>query len=730
MSFPYRIGTSRSAPVPTARIAVSRPRSGPARRVVAWAVPVVSGVLSAAAMTCWFLVLPPMTTDQLYSLVDLMDGIIYGGVAWVVLSRRAHPAGWIAAAVAVGGSLAAFSRQWELLAAQHPPLWAPTVLTGAHRWVWVPGLYALMVLLPWLLPDRPLGWFSRTALAVGTAYLVVNQWLVLTFPAPYGLFPLDDPALRALHRALFPVVGPLLVPFGLVAAAGAAWRWRTGPVRQRHGMGWLTVGSVLLCVAFVMISPPDWAAFLPDRAAPLLMLASQAFFPAAVLAVVLRQQLWGIDLAVRRTLVWLLMTAGVIATYIGAVTLLDRMLPAGSFAPKIVVTALLAAAFQPVREWVQRRIDRLIHGDGTEPSMRHLAHRLRTAEKGERMIETVATAIATSLRLARVGIIVDTPDPSDQARPPTVFTSTAHVGGHAPDTGDDRPHGDGAHRHRDWDREPGPTSPAFTTIDLVSGQRRVGQLIAWPRPGERLDIRAVSALADLSPVVAAVVDLAATNEALSRSRARLAEARDEERRALRRDLHDGLGPALSGIGLGLAATRNLLHRDAAAAGELLDRLIVELTQRADEVRDLARDLLPPVLSDGELIPALHTLRDRYAVAGLDVRVQTPGQLDALPDNVATAVYGVVTEAVRNVHRHAGVDSCTVAVSNQPDRIQITIADHGGGPPTAAGGGVGLQSMRERATGVGGTLTIGPASTVGPPRGTTVTLTIPTRRRHE
>ncbi|MBO4206405.1 sensor histidine kinase [Micromonospora echinofusca] len=723
MSFPYRSGDSRSTPAPATRTAGFPPASGRGRRVVARAVPMLSGILSVAAMTCWFLALPPMTTDQLYSLVDLMDGIIYGGVAWVVLSRRAHPAGWVAAAVAVGGSLSAFSRQWELLAAQHPQLWAPAVLTGAHGWAWVPGLYALMVLLPWLLPDRPLGWFSRTALAVGTAYLVVNQWMVFTLPAPYGLFPLDDPAWRTVHRALFPVVGPLLVPLGLVAAAGAAWRWRTGPPRQRHGMGWLTVGSVLLCVAFLMTSPPDWAAFLPDRAAPLLMLASQAFFPAAVLAVVLRQQLWGIDLAVRRTLVWLLMTAGVIATYIGAVTLLDRMLPAGSFAPKIVVTALLAAAFQPVREWVQRRVDRLIHGDGAEPSMRHLAHRLRTAEKGAQMIETVATAIATSLRLARVGIVVDTPDPSDQARPPTVFTSTDL--GSPPDDG---PSSGGGTRRPDVP-DPAPTSPACTTVDLISGQRRVGQLIAWPRPGERLDIRAVAALADLSPVVAAVVDLAATNEALSRSRARLAEARDEERRALRRDLHDGLGPALSGIGLGLAATRNLLHRDVTAAAELLDRLIVELTQRADEVRDLARDLLPPVLSDGELIPALHTLRDRYAVAGLEVRVQTPGRLDALPDNVATAVYGVVTEAVRNVHRHAGVDSCTVAVSNQPDRIQITIADHGGGPPTGTVGGVGLQSMRERATGVGGTLTIGPASTAGTPHGTTVTLTVPTRGRH-
>ncbi|MFC7759002.1 sensor histidine kinase [Catellatospora bangladeshensis] len=117
----------------------------------------------------------------------------------------------------------------------------------------------------------------------------------------------------------------------------------------------------------------------------------------------------------------------------------------------------------------------------------------------------------------------------------------------------------------------------------------------------------------------------ATNRALAGSRSRLAEARDEERRALRRDLHDGLGPALSGIGLGLAATRNLLHRDPAAAEALLDRLAEEMSQRAESVRHLARALLPADLADGRLVPALHTLAERYALAGLDMRVCAPAE---------------------------------------------------------------------------------------------------------
>src|SRR5690606_30996624 len=94
-------------------------------------------------------------------------------------------------------------------------------------------------------------------------------------------------------------------------------------------------------------------------------------------------------------------------------------------------------------------------------------------------------------------------------------------------------------------------------VDLVHQQALVGRLVAGPRPTELLDRRTIEALEELAPVVAATVALALVSEDLRTSRARIAEARDEERRVLRRDLHDGLGPALAGIGLGLQASRNL-----------------------------------------------------------------------------------------------------------------------------------------------------------------------------
>jgi len=637
------------------------------RRIAAHTVLAVTAAGTVGAIVAWCVALPPFSVTQLYSLVDLMDGVVYGGAAWLILTRQrggGRLAGWIVAAAAVGSSFAAFAAQWGLL--HSGPGW----LLSAHSWAWVPGLYGLVVVVPWLLPDRPPGWVGRFSVGIGSGYVLLMTVLLLTADPPHGLVALPAGA-QELRTAVVarsaPALSYALVVLGALAAGGAAWRWRRGPAEQRHGMGWTTAGSGLLTLAFlVTVLPP----YLPASAPALLMLASQAFFPAAVAVVVLRQQLWGLQLAVRRTLVWYLMTAAVIASYCAAVATLDGLLRSASAVPQLMVTAAIAAGFQPIRQLVQRRVDRLVYGERPEPLIRQMAGSLHSATE-------LGPVVARALRLAEVRISQDGPEPPD-----------------------------------------GPPGPPMT-VPLTSADRTVGYLHAWPPPGELLGAREAETLTGLAPVVATVVDLARTNNELTRSRRRLAEARDEERRALRRDLHDGLGPALSGIGLGLAAARNLVPRDPERAGHLLDRLITELNTRAEDVRGLAHGLLPPVLADGGLEPAIELLRQQYARAGLAVTVRTPQPLDLLPGAVATTAYGVTAEAVRNVHRHAGVDRCTVLLERQPQELRVTVTDHGHGIRTGRTG-VGLPAMRERADGVGGTLSIDPAE----PHGTTVCLSIP------
>ncbi|MEV4627314.1 ATP-binding protein [Micromonospora sp. NPDC049523] len=693
---------------PTVKDAMVVSGTGTDRRspVAGWLVLVLTGALTLGSVIAWVVSVPPWHPWMLYTLVDLMVGAIYGVVAWLTLLRRTHLAAWIMALAGVGGAISAAAACWSMVAYRWPDVWAPTLPRGSAYWAWVPGFYALIVVLPWLLPVRPIDRSIRIAVGVGAAFIVVAQAYVLTYPDELGAIRLTEPALIAVRAAVEPWLEPVLVLLGFAAAAGVLVRRRTVPPWQRHGLGWLAVGTLLLALAFLPLAlNPVLPIGVPVPFAPLLMLGAQAFFPASVLVVVLRQRLWGLELTVRRTLVWALMTGLVIGAYTLGVLLLGTVLPASSAVPEVVVTAVLAAAFQPLRHWVQRRVDRLVHGDGGQPLIRQVADRLRGADRGSQMLDAVADGIADSLRLAAVAITV-TGDPPAAPAPPQRFHGSA-----------ESPTATGS----------GPP----LVVRLLNGERSVGVLRAWPRAGERLGGRAASVLADLAPVVTALAELAVAQRDLERSRLQLARGRDEERRKLRRDLHDDLGPSLSGVALALAAGRNMLrsHRqlpEVAAVDDLLHRLIAEVDRQAAGVRDLARDLLPPLLDDGALRPALDRLRERYAAAGLTLLVRSPQV--TLPEPVATAVYGIVAEAVRNAHRHADVDRCTIDVSSGPDGLEVCVVDEGTGIRPEATVGIGTRSMRERAEGIGADLTIGPAQARPVRPGTRVRLVLPVGAR--
>ncbi|MCI4062068.1 hypothetical protein MRQ36_05610 [Micromonospora sp. R77] len=175
------------------------------------------------------------------------------------------------------------------------------------------------------------------------------------------------------------------------------------------------------------------------------------------------------------------------------------------------------------------------------------------------------------------------------------------------------------------------------------------------------------------------------------------------------------------MALGLQAARNLLTVDPEAAGQLLDRLRAETDQRVEHVRDLARGLLPPVLGERGLAPALHELAHRYATSGLAVEVAAVPL--ALPEPVATALYGIVSEAVRNAQRHSGAVTCRVSVDRGPEGLVVRVVDDGRGVPAGTPAGVGMQSMRERAEGIGGGCLVGP----GADGGTAVVVRVPADR---
>jgi signal transduction histidine kinase len=258
---------------------------------------------------------------------------------------------------------------------------------------------------------------------------------------------------------------------------------------------------------------------------------------------------------------------------------------------------------------------------------------------------------------------------------------------------------------------------------LTSAGEDLGVLeVAAPRHGFTPAGRTL--VATLAAQVAAVVRATALNVALEEARRRLLSATRAERSRLRRDLHDGLGPSLSGIALGLDAMQDTLRRDPVRAEEILRRSRDEIASAVEDVRRILDGLRPPGLDALGLLEALR-LHTSEPVSGLTVEVAADSQWTSRPDldpDVEVAAYRIALEAVTNARRHAEAAHCAVRLSAYDDQLGIEISDDGHGFPVVPHEGVGLLSMRHRAESLGGTFQL--RSDAG---GTTVRARLPRQR---
>ena len=646
------------------------------RRGWSTAVLVVSWGFAAIAIALVPFTEPTWHTGQWYGLVDTTDAIVFGAVSYLLLARGRHPVSWLVALCAIGGGLAAVSFQWSMVAFVHPDVPELPILQSAQNWAWVPGTYAMIILVPVLVRRIPLRRVDIGFLVVGSIAIAGLTLVRLTDPYPWPEGPAGAPL--PIHSVWWGdfVERTFVWQIGLgcvlaaIATGDLVRRWRRQPVDARRGLGWLAVAAGLMAAAFVPLAlPASWTESLPVWLTPVLHLTSQMFFPAALLVAVLGQRIAGLEFVVGRATLWAFLSGSLLAIYVAVLALGADILPTDDGVVIAVATAIVALSFTPLRRALQRRIDALVRGTaaGSTEALTGMGRRLGTATDDTELLTVIAESVRHALRLGGLAIEVDWPGGARRV---------ASVGELS--------------RHSTLERE------------LVVRRESVGRVLVSGRQGELLDRTTLDELDDLTPVVAAVVQLVARTRELTESRARIAEARDEERRALRRELHDGFGPSLAGVALGLRAAGNLLETSPGAAAPLVASMADELDERVEEVRTLARGLLPPILDELGLVPAINELADRHRITG-GLHVVVHAEEIVTDAAVRQAVYGIVAEAVRNVVRHADATTCTITVTSTDERLVVTVDDNGSGLPSNPAAGVGLSSMRERAAGIGGTL---------------------------
>jgi len=251
----------------------------------------------------------------------------------------------------------------------------------------------------------------------------------------------------------------------------------------------------------------------------------------------------------------------------------------------------------------------------------------------------------------------------------------------------------------------GTPGPDLLRLPLVYQRETLGHLLVRPRPGETLTEADRRLLADVARHAGVAMQTLRQAHALQQARERLVLSREEERRRLRRDLHDGLGPTLSALTLKAGSARVLFRREPDTAEALMREVEADIKATVAEIRRLVYALRPPVLDEQGLVMAIRVCAEQCALPlvrshALRIRVEAPESLPALPAAVELAAYRIVQEAVSNVARHAQARNCTIRLLIS-DRLQVEISDDGAGLSADHPVGVGLVSMRERAEELGG-----------------------------
>ena len=657
-------------------------------RVTGWAVCAVSWALalSAAGVLIWHR-LPWIPGHSLDVVAFLSSADLYGPVVALMLPRRRHPVVLVVAAMALGGGGCALMTA-ILMVENGATGGIAGMLVHLSGWLWAPGMFGSIAVMPWLVTERRLGIVARVMVGLGLAGIVLT---VLTFigwqrpGAPPNPLHVDVGWWTTAMDRLGIWPGRLCFAVGVLASFHLLDRWLRGPEDERHGLGWLAVGQTLLTISFLPVFFQQLRVDAPWLANVLAygLLGAQAFLPAALLVVVLRRRLWGIDAAVSRSLVGGLLSAAVVAIYLGLVWFGRQALPWPEELSGVLAVGILAVVMQPLRVAIQGRVSSLVYGASRSPSrlLRDLGEHLSGTPGGASDLQPLVERLRSGLQLGLVEL-------RSVHGLPGVRASAGQAGSDS------------------------------LEFPLVVNGAEIGTLRVAPRAGERLDQRTAETVRQLSRVVSVALQLAQVNHDLEAARHRLVEVRQEERRQLRRELHDELGPALAGIGLGLAAVQNGTPEHG-VAHDLLQQLQAELADRTEDVRTMARALLPPALDEGRFDDAIRVLATRFDDTGLTVRCSVEGA-DGLDARRQVALYHVAAEALVNAYRHAHAATCAIEVRVADDgAVTLTVADDGRGFDPKSGEGVGLHSMRERAHELGGTFEATPS--LG---GTTVRMRLP------
>ncbi|MET1059297.1 MAG: GAF domain-containing sensor histidine kinase [Nocardioides sp.] len=605
-----------------------------------------------------------------------LNGVVLAGFALVILRRDPRQRfGWAMAWLGLFWALDGLSQSYvrvglsddRALPAMTFALWFLLRFTS-----FLPVSIAVLLLIfpnGRFLPGR---WGTAGKVSLGVMCLACLAIIVAPsdgrseVPLPPGV-DLDATSLP-VSGDLAATAVPVLAGFGiaafLVTMASVVVRHRRSRGVEREQMRWLLWAVIVMALVLAAGTAFDLAWL------ELLMTFTLMVMPAGAMTVAIVQpDIVSIEDLFGRTLVYGALSVAIVAIDLAFLAGVTALLGDSLDQRQVVLLVLLLSAvlYGPLRHRLWMAVRRLLLGNRDNPydAVAGLASTLETTDEGPDQLAAVARAVASAFRVPFVRVEVDRGG------------GERLIATHGEPVGETR-------------------SLPITYRDAV-----VGRLVLPARGLHgRLSRRDEQLLGDLVRQAATAARTSRLADELQDSRERLVVAREEERRRIRRDLHDGLGPALSGVVYRLESARLLVERDPAAAVAHIEATSDHVQDVVADVRRLVHDLRPPALDDRGLVGALQQHAEGLSGNGLVVRVEAD-DLGPLPAAVEVAAYRIAGESLTNVARHAAAHACVVRLTETGDELVVEVADDGTGIAADAQAGVGLVSLRERAAELGG-----------------------------
>lgn len=626
-----------------------------------------------------------------FSLIDLLWASSWFGLSAVgalVASRRPeNRVGWLACTFALPISLLLFANEY----ARYAVVTRPGSLPGGKFMFWmsqwpffVAGAIGVFVVL--LFPDgrlpskrwRVVAWLTPAAAAIG----VVGAMFGSAGSHEIIKNPLMIPGLEALFEKAQVASGNLLVGGIVLSFFSAIPRLLHARGEERQQMKLFFYGFGLMLAIFLAgFFLESVLGRIPEPFDTLLFVAAVLSLPAGIAVAILRYRLYEIDVVINKTVVFGALAAFITAVYVGVVVGIGSLMGAGkepNLALSLAATAIVAVAFQPVRQRVQRFANRLVYGERVTPyeTVTSFSHRMAESLSLDQMLPQMAEAAAKGVGGNRSQVKLFLPS--------------------------------GAEQVLSW-----PTDSSGNRFDrtiLVTHQGEpVGEISVGKAPGEQITKSEDKLLQDLaSQAGLAMRNLRLTGELqqklieLQESRKRIVAAQDEERRRMERDIHDGAQQQLVSMAVKLGLAGNIAPRDSEKAAALLDELKGEAEEALETLRDLARGLFPQVLVDQGLVAAVESHIQKM---GLNARVED--RLGARIDlEIEANAYFCIREALQNASKHAKGAAVEIRLNTHDGQLGFTVKDKGPGfDPNKVRMGSGLQNMKDRIEALGGLLTI-------------------------